>query len=49
MPIVEWIETPQIKVDPKIPQARPSVLASIPGRDLRVVTSSIPAFLTKAS
>jgi hypothetical protein len=49
MPIVEWMETPQIRLDPKIPQPRPSVLASLPGRDLRVVTSSIPAFLTKAS
>ena len=50
MPIVEWIEAPQLSVDPKIPQPRPSVLASIPGRtDLRVVTKSIPAFLTKAS
>jgi len=48
-PIVEWIEAQQVKVDPRIPQPRPSVLASIPGRDLRVVTKSIPAFLTKAS
>ena len=49
MPIVEWMETPQIRLEPKILQPRPSVLASVPGRDLRVVTSSIPAFLTKAS
>jgi len=50
MPIVEWIESPQIKLDPRVPQPRPSILASIPGRnDLRVVTKSIPAFLTKAS
>ena len=50
MPIVEWIETPQIKLEPKLPQARPSMLASIPGRGaLSVVTKSIPAFLTKAS
>jgi chromosome partitioning protein len=48
-PIVDWMEAPQAKVDPRIPQPRPSVLASIPGRDLRVVTKSIPAFLTKAS
>jgi len=50
MPIVEWMESPQIRLDPKLAQPRPSVLAAIPGRnDLRVVTSSIPAFLTKAS
>ena len=50
MPILEWIEVPQVKVDPRIPQPRPSVLASIPGRGaLSVVTKSIPAFLTKAS
>src|SRR3954471_4684877 len=50
MPIIEWVETPQIKLDPRIAQPRPSILASIPGRnDLRVVTKSIPAFLTKAS
>src|SRR3954471_9774973 len=39
-PIVDWMEAPQVKVDPRIPQARPSILASIPGRDLRVVTKS---------
>jgi hypothetical protein len=50
MPVVEWIESLPVKVDPRIPQPRPSVLASIPGRaDLRVITTSIPAFLTKAS
>ena len=50
MPIAEWIETLPVKVDPRIPQPRPSVLASIPGRGaLSVVTKSIPAFLTKAS
>lgn len=50
MPLAEWIETLPVAVDPRIPQPRPSVLASIPGRgELRVVTKSIPAFLTKAS
>ena len=50
MPIAEWIEVPQVRVDPKIPAPRPSILASLPGRsDLRVVTKAIPAFLTKAS
>jgi chromosome partitioning protein len=50
MPVVEWIESLPVKVDPRIPQPRPSVLGSIPGRaDLRVITTSIPAFLTKAS
>ena len=47
-PIVEWLESPQIKLD-KIQPARPSVLAGLtasrPG--LRVVNSSIPAFLTR--
>lgn len=49
MPLVEWIEGPEIRLDPKV-QPRPSFVASIPGRsELRVVSKSIPAFLTKAS
>ena len=49
LPIAEWLEAPQIKVD-KAPQVRPSVLGTLtvsrPG--LRVVnTASIPAFLTR--
>jgi len=50
MPIAEWVEVPQVRVDPKIPAPRPSILATLPGRnDLRVVgsTKSIPAFLVK--
>jgi len=50
MPIAEWIEAPQAQADTRIPAPRPSILASLPGRnDLRVVGSakSIPAFLVK--
>jgi chromosome partitioning protein len=50
LPLAEWIEAPQTRVDPRVPQPRPSMLASMPNRtELRVVTKSIPAFLTKAS
>jgi chromosome partitioning protein len=51
MPITEWMEMPEVRLDPRIAQPRPSLLSSLPGRtDLRVVsTASIPAFLTKAS
>ena len=44
-PIVEWIETPKLIVDPKAPSLLPFHPAiSVPGRaGLRVVTKSIPA------
>jgi chromosome partitioning protein len=51
LPVVEWMEgQADIKLEPRVPQVRPSMIASLPGRgDLRVITKSIPAFLTKAS
>lgn len=44
-PIVEWIETPKLIVDPKAPSLLPFHPAiSVPGRgSLRVVTKSLPA------
>jgi hypothetical protein len=45
MPIVEWLETPKLIVEPKAPSLLPFHPAiSVPGRaGLRVVTKSFPA------